>query len=42
MFHSVIDKAIKGLLLVSGSVFALLMGLTVIGVVLIWLNGGVV
>ena len=42
MFHPVIDKAIQGLLLMSGSVFALLMGLTVVGVVLIWLNGGVV
>ena len=42
MFHPVIENTIKGLLLVSGSVFALLMGLTVIGVVLIWLNGGVV
>ena len=42
MFHPVIENAIKGLLLVSGSVFALLMGLTVVGVVLIWLNGGVV
>ena len=42
MFHPAIDRAIQGLLLVSGSVFALLMGFTVIGVVLIYLNGGVV
>jgi len=41
MFHPTISKAIKGLLLISGSIFVVLMVLTVVGVVLIELNGGV-
>ena len=42
MFHPFIQKAIGALLVVSGAIFASLMVLTVVGVVLIELNGGVV
>lgn len=42
MFHSFIQKAIGTLLVISGGIFASLMVLTVVGVVLIELNGGVV
>ncbi len=42
MLHPAISKAIKGLLLVSGGIFLLLMGLTAVGIVLIHVNGGVV
>jgi len=41
MFHPTISRIIKGLFLISGGIFAILMVLTVIGVVLIELNGGV-
>ena len=42
MFHPLIQKGIGTLLLISGMIFATLMILTVVGVVLIELNGGVV
>ncbi len=42
MFHPFIQKAIGTLLVISGGIFASLMALTVVGVVLIELNGGVV
>lgn len=42
MFHSFIQKAIGTLLVISGALFVSLMVLTVVGVVLIELNGGVV
>lgn len=42
MFHPFIQKAIDTLLVISGAIFASLMVLTVVGVVLIELNGGVV
>ena len=42
MFHPFIQKAIGTLLVISGAIFASLMVLTVVGVVLIELNGGVV
>ena len=42
MFHPFIQKAIGTLLVVSGGIFASLMVLTVVGMVLIELNGGVV
>ena len=42
MFHPFIQKAIGALLVISGGIFASLMVLTVVGVVLIELNGGVV
>lgn len=35
-------RAIKGLLLISGVIFSILSVLTIIGMVLIHLNGGVV
>ncbi len=35
-------RAIKGLLLISGVIFSILSVLTIIGMVLIQLNGGVV
>ena len=41
MFHPFIQKAIGTLLVISGAIFASLMALTVVGVVLIELNGGV-
>ena len=42
MFHPFIQKAIGTLLAISGAIFASLMVLTVVGVVLIELNGGIV
>ena len=42
MFHPFIQKAIGILLVISGGIFASLMVLTVVGVVLIELNGGIV
>ena len=42
MFHPFIQKAIGTLLVISGGIFASLMVLTIVGVVLIELNGGVV
>lgn len=42
MLHPVIAKGIRFLLIVSGCIFAFLMAMTVAGLVLIELNGGVV
>ena len=42
MLHPVIARGIRFLLIVSGCIFASLMAMTVAGLVLIELNGGVV
>lgn len=42
MIHPLILKGIRFLLIVSGCIFASLMAMTVAGLVLIELNGGVV
>ena len=42
MLHPAISKAIRYLLIASGTLFALLTAVTVMGVVLIVMNGGVV
>ncbi len=42
MFHPIIKTALRYLLIASGTLFTILMGVTVLGVILIEINGGVV
>ena len=42
MFHPYIAKGIRYLLIASGTLFAFLVGVTIVGIVLIIANGGTV